>query len=105
MDWTISESTSNDQIIGQLTFTNEEIKHDRGYYATPCGGCICNKCANNVDGCYKPGEMKEPCFNCDDCMNYSGDRNLKDNWKSECKAFIITNYHAEKNRERIKLLR
>lgn len=46
----------------------------RDDYAFPCGRCLCNHCANNVetiDNC--TGEAKEPCFVCDECRWYDGD--------------------------------
>lgn len=50
----------------------------RDDYAFPCGRCLCNHCANNVetiDNC--TGEAKEPCFVCDECRWYDGDTRHK----------------------------
>lgn len=35
-----------------------------------CMGCICNHCANSAE-CFDhcQGEMDEPCYNCDDCID------------------------------------
>lgn len=107
MDLTIYEDTSANQIKGQLSFI-EEQKPQMEYitYVIPCGGCICNKCANDVNGRYTPGEMEEPCFNCEECREYDGDyRNKSCNKKTECESFKMTNYHAALNRKNIKLLR
>ena len=46
--------------------------------AFPCGRCLCNHCANNVetiDNC--TGEAKEPCFVCDECRWYDRDTRHK----------------------------
>ena len=77
----------------------ESIKN----YASPCGGCLCDKCANNVE-CLKVemGEQKEPCFNCDYCVNYDGKG--KYNKKYNCDKFIITEHETKKVRERFKII-
>lgn len=65
--------------------------------AFPCGRCLCNHCANNVetiDNC--TGEAKEPCFSCDECRWYDGDTRHKDMWRQECGEYIVTNEHAER---------
>ena len=41
-----------------------------------CANCLCEFCVNNAEQSLdrvKPGEMQEPCFNCDDCRAYDGD--------------------------------
>lgn len=91
----------------QITF--EELgmipeQVDRSKYATPCGGCICNHCANNVDCMDRvKNEMDFPCLNCDECLNYNGYG--KDNWKPECNQYKITNVHVLHRRRQIKLVR
>ena len=78
----------------------------RHEYAFPCGGCICNHCANNVetiDNC--TGEAKEPCFACECCRWYEGDTRSKDMWKQKCESYIVTNQHAEYLRKRIKVVK
>lgn len=110
MDWTICEDTSRDQIRGQLSFVDTSKKTDdrkvfKKVYASPCGGCICNQCANDVNGRGKASEAERPCFNCDDCRNYDGDFKKKNNKRFECESFKITSYQVERNRARIKLIR
>lgn len=74
-------------------------------YVCPCGGCLCNQCANDVNNIRsKPEEMDEPCFNCEDCREYDGDCKKKYNHKESCENFKITEYHAKRNRAKIKLL-
>lgn len=73
--------------------------------AFPCGRCLCNHCANNVetiDNC--TGEAKEPCFVCDECRWYDGDTRHKDMWRQECGEYIVTNEHAERLRRKLKLI-
>lgn len=73
--------------------------------AFPCGRCLCNHCANNVetiDNC--TGEAKEPCFACDECRWYDGDTKHKDMWRQECGEYIVTNEHAERLRRKLKLI-
>lgn len=98
-----------EQIKGQLSFIEQPKKDDKTEipksYASPCGGCICNKCANDVNGRGKPDEMVFPCYNCDNCRWYNGSPNMNYNKRSECESFKITDYHAERNRARIRLLR
>lgn len=109
MVWTIYEDTSSNQIRGQLSFIEEQKRQKeievQKSYASPCGGCVCNQCANDVNGRYKPGEMVEPCFNCEKCRNYDGNSMKKYNYKTECSSFKITEHHASQNRRKIKLIR
>ena len=72
-------------------------------YACLCGGCICGKCANNVD-CIaaEAGEMEIGCFNCEECIGYDG--NGTNNKKASCKSFKIANAEAELNRKRWKVI-
>ena len=72
-------------------------------YASPCGGCICEQCVNNVD-CInvKSGEQKEACFNCDDCYHYN--RYGKCNKKYNCDNYCITNYGAIHKRKQLKVI-
>ena len=79
---------------------------DRKQYVSPCGGCICQHCINNVD-CNDRLEKQEAlkadaCFNCDDCYNYSGKGT--DNWKTECQRYVITNLYAMRLRKHFQVL-
>lgn len=78
----------------------------RSDYAFPCGGCICNHCANSVetiDNC--TGEAKEHCFVCDECRWYGGDTKNLDKWKQECDEYIITEEQAKRNRKKFKIVK
>lgn len=82
---------------------------DRSIYAYPCGGCICDHCANNInceDSVESPGiaekEADFACFNCDDCYNYHGTGKGADNWKPDCRNYKVTNVHAEYIRKRFR---
>lgn len=98
----------NHQItLEELGIITEQKTCERKQYATPCGGCICNHCLNNVD-CIDHMEIKEcleqePCFNCDMCLNYSGYG--KDNRKRECERYVITNEFSKKKRSKIHILK
>lgn len=75
----------------------------RSDYAFPCGGCMCDKCANSVENIHsESGEAEEPCFNCDECRGYDGDMKKRDAYTDDCTRFRIDDYHAWKARERIK---
>ena len=94
----------NHQItLEELGMIPKQTHIERSIYATPCGGCVCNHCANNVD-CMDVaiGEAKFACFNCDDCFNFSGYG--RDNWKPECKRYKVTDKYAKATRKRFKLL-
>ena len=72
-------------------------------YACPCGGCLCNHCANSVecfDNC--TGEAEFACFTCDECRRYDG--RGSDRWKSECSNYKVTNRFAEYMRGRFKTI-
>lgn len=91
----------------QITF--EELgmipryENRKKHYTTPCGGCICNHCANNVD-CIDPKSRAEfGCFNCDECLHYNGDYGA-DNWKAECKKYVVTDAFAKITRLKFKIV-
>ncbi|RKI90460.1 hypothetical protein D7V94_13600 [Parablautia intestinalis] len=73
-----------------------------------CANCLCQYCANNAEELWRkvePAEMKEPCFNCDECQVYNGDFCLTNQQKSECVKFIISDYGAKKNRKRMRIIK
>ncbi|MCM1225312.1 MAG: hypothetical protein NC548_63765 [Lachnospiraceae bacterium] len=73
-------------------------------YVSPCGGCICNHCANSVecwDNC--TGEMETPCFVCDECIYYDGQG--KNQKREECRNYKVTNKYAEYLRKGIRTVR
>lgn len=77
---------------------------DRSRYATSCGGCICNHCANSVD-CIDnvTGEAEFSCFNCDECFGFNGYG--KDNWKPNCNQYKISNAYARYRRKQIRIVK
>ncbi len=88
----------------------QEKEQERGYaepkkqYAFPCGGCVCNHCANSVE-CWDicTGEMNFSCFTCDECKRYDGKGT--DKWRTECKDYKITEAYANDRRKKFKVLR
>lgn len=75
-------------------------------YASPCGGCICEHCANSVECIDKTvGEAEFGCFNCDYCKNYGGKGSYADNWRAECIQYKITKVYASKVRKAFRILR
>ena len=73
-----------------------------------CANCLCEYCVNNAEQSLdrvKPGEMQEPCFNCDDCRVYDGDRRKLNQRKEECVEFVMSDYGARRNRKRIRLVK
>lgn len=80
-----------------------DSKVDWRKYASPCGGCVCEHCSNNVDCMDKcTGEADFGCFNCDDCRYYSGKGT--DNWKHQCSNFKVTESRARAIRTMFKCL-
>jgi len=73
-------------------------------YAFPCGGCICNHCANSME-CWDEctGEAVFGCFACEDCKWWGGKGT--DNRRSECKDYKITEAYAKVLRKRFKALK
>ncbi len=73
-----------------------------------CANCLCEFCLNNAEqspGRVKPGEMQEPCFNCDECRVYDGDRRKQNQQKEECKEFVISDYGVKRNRKEIRMVK
>jgi hypothetical protein len=85
-------------------FCKEEKVKERKDYASPCGGCPCTHCANNVDcaDCDSSKEADFACFNCDDCINYNGNKGF-DNWISKCKKYKPTERHVQMVRDNFKI--
>lgn len=91
-------------IIQMQIDRKDDSKVDKSEYASPCGGCICEHCSNNVDCIDKcVGEANFGCFNCDDCYYYSGKGT--DNWKYACNNYKVTNQYAERVRKKFKMVR
>lgn len=83
----------------------DQNKAMRENYAFPCGGCICNHCANSVE-CFDrcTGEAEFGCFVCDECRRYDGKEHL-DNWRDSCCQYKVTNIHADRLRKAFKAVR
>lgn len=72
-----------------------------------CANCLCEYCVNNAEQSLekvKPGEMQEPCLNCDECRIYSGNCRLKSQRKEECAKFVMSDYGARRNRKRFRVI-
>lgn len=75
----------------------------------PCYYCVCNTCINNVEN-FKvtPDEVPDDwnsCFFCDECRKFDGDTSKKCMEREQCIRYEISNYHAEQNRKRLKVMR
>ena len=89
-------------ITEDLTSKQKQI-HKR-MYACPCGGCICNHCANSVecvDHC--TGEAEFGCFSCDECKHFDGKIHT-DNWKTECDQYKVTEAYVARIRKNFSLV-
>lgn len=80
--------------LGIIPKTEKKYVKPQKQYAFPCGGCICNHCANSVE-CWDDctGEMEVPCFICDECINFDGHGRRQN--RTECGRYKITNKYAE----------
>lgn len=102
---------------GQLTFdefmyiTEEkppEHNQERVPMVDPCYYCLCRSCINNAESLtVNPEEVPynwHPCFFCDICRNFDGEspENME---REECVEYVIDDYHARKNREKLKIVR
>ena len=70
-----------------------------------CTNCLCEYCVNNVEELWskvRPDEQMEPCFNCDECWHYTGDKNHKSRQIEDCRKFAISDYAAVSMRKKIK---
>lgn len=72
-----------------------------------CANCLCEHCVNNVENLWnkvKPEEVKESCFNCDDCYHYDGCLKHKPRQMEDCEKFEISEYAAMKRRKKMRLV-
>ena len=73
-----------------------------------CVNCVCQYCVNNQEEVWdkvRPDEVIEPCFNCDECNEFTGDCRDRRLLKEHCNKFVISDYGAARNRKHIKLIR
>lgn len=81
----------------------EEIKDP----VMPCPNCLCQYCANNVEGIrdtVKPEEIRESCFNCGECRTFTGRKKHVERARKDCPGFRLSEYGAEKNRKRFRIV-
>lgn len=89
--------------IGKPKTLFEQIFHKIQNPVTRCANCLCQYCSDNAEELWrtvKPEEMKIPCFNCDDCQEYTGNRRDSNGCKEECSRFVLSDYGAERNRKK-----
>lgn len=70
-----------------------------------CANCLCQYCANNVEEIWdkvKPEELRESCFNCDDCRTFTGRGDHREHLREYCHKFVLSEYGAERNRKKFK---
>lgn len=74
-------------------------------YAFPCGGCVCNHCANSVE-CFDDctSEADFGCFACDECRRYD-EKGIVDNYRDICKQYKVTNAYADRMRRTFKTVK
>lgn len=103
---------------GQMQFDNSGAvseepdcrpqKAERPLMSDPCYYCLCNSCINNAESrTITPDELPydwKPCFFCDICNNFDGEspENME---REECEKYMIDDYHARKNREKLRIVR
>lgn len=76
--------------------------------AAQCANCLCERCVNNVEDVWskvRPEEQKEPCFNCDECWHYTGNRNHKSQRTEDCVKFEISDHAAASSRKKFKVIK
>lgn len=69
-----------------------------------CANCLCQYCANNAEEVHhtvRPDEMGEPCFNCDECREFTGESKHRYEAKEHCADFVLSDYGAKKNRKKL----
>ena len=73
-----------------------------------CTNCLCDRCVNNVEDVWskvRPEEQKEPCFNCDECWHYTGNRSHKSQRMEDCGKFEISDHAAASSRKKFKVIK
>ena len=94
--------------ISEEQKTCAEIVMPRTQMLDPCYYCLCNSCINNAESLtVNPEEVPydwHPCFFCDICNNFDGEspENME---REECEEYMIDDYHARKNREKLRVVR
>jgi hypothetical protein len=72
-----------------------------------CFQCLCCSCANDVNNIRrKPEEQCFPCFNCEECWDYAHDtKHRRYNHKTECSNYVITEWHANARKSKIRIIK
>lgn len=85
--------------LGLIPKQEKKYVESKKSYAFPCGGCICNHCANSVE-CWDDctGEMENPCFICDECIYYDGHGSSRK--RTECENYKVTDKYAKNVRKK-----
>ena len=102
----IERSPESGQKSPRIQF--EQLFEKIGNPVCLCTNCLCEYCVNNVEQLrdkVKQKEMREPCFNCDECRVYDGNCRRQNQCKEECVRFAMSDYGARRNRKRIKLIK
>lgn len=103
--------TDNKNLLENFKFMMEkppEHKQERVPMVDPCYYCLCRSCINNAESLtVNPEEVPydwRPCFFCDICNNFDGEspENME---REECEEYVIDDYHARKNREKLRIVR
>lgn len=71
-----------------------------------CVNCLCRYCTHNAEELYRTVKLEEaaapPCFNCDECREYTGDRVHAEQAREECGSFVISDYGTNRNRKNLR---
>jgi hypothetical protein len=74
----------------------------------PCYYCLCNSCINNAESkTITKNELPvnwNPCFFCDECKCFVRESTTKLE-RTECPKYTIDNYHAKKNRKKLRVVK
>lgn len=77
---------------------------------SPCANCLCQYCTHNAEEVYNTVKVEEavavqPCFNCEECREYTGEPLHKICAMENCKNFILSDYGAKRNRRKLRIVR
>lgn len=74
----------------------------------PCYYCLCNSCINNAESrTITPDELPydwKPCFLCDICRNFD-EESHENKERIKCSEYVIDDYHARNNRQKLRIVR
>ena len=66
--------------------------------------CLCQYCANNVEEIWdkvKPEEIRESCFNCDECRTFTRQADHREHLQENCNKFVLSEYGGRKEQEEV----